>query len=85
MYGEIELYQDALPEDAFRMQRPVDSVACNKDALLSLRSSCSCAVSLSSGLAKLIGRGGLQLINSFIAKGRFLSRVGSCYNPLLSG
>jgi len=44
------------------MQRPVDSVACNKNTLLCLRSSHSCGVSLSSGLAELIGGGGLQLI-----------------------
>jgi len=40
------------------MQRPVDSVTCNKDTLLCLRSSCVCGVSLSSGLPELTGGGG---------------------------
>jgi len=44
------------------MQRPVDSVACNKYTLLCLRSSCLCGVSLSSGLAELISGDGQQLI-----------------------
>ena len=40
----IEQYQDALFEGAFHMQLPVDSVACNKDTVLSLRSSSSSVV-----------------------------------------
>jgi len=58
----IKRYQDELPEGAFCMQRPVDSVACNKDSLLFVRSSWSCGVSLSSGVAELICGGTLQLI-----------------------
>jgi len=76
-YGGIERYPDEFPKGAFRMQRPVDSVACNEDTVLCLRSSLSFAVPVSSGLPKLIRGGGLQLIYSFKAKGRFLSRVGS--------
>ena len=57
-----ELYQDALLESAFRMQRPVDSITYNKDTWLFLRSSRSCGVCLSSNLAELIGGGGLQLM-----------------------
>jgi len=41
---EIEQYQDALFECTFHIQLPVDSVACNKDTWLSLRSSCSSVV-----------------------------------------
>jgi len=76
-YKRIEAYRDALNEGPSPMQRAVDRVACNKDTLWCLRSLCSCAVSLSSGLADLIGGGGLQRILSFKAKGRFLSRLGS--------
>ena len=42
--GAIDQYQDALFEGRFHMQLPVDSVACNKDSWLSLRSSCSSVV-----------------------------------------
>jgi len=44
------------------MQPPVDSVPCNKDTLLCLRSSYSYGVSLSSVLAELICGGGIRLI-----------------------
>ena len=57
-----EQYQDELSGGAFRIQRPVDSLNCNEDTLLCLRSLCSSGVSFTSGLAELIGRGGLQLI-----------------------
>jgi len=58
-HGGIEQYQDGLSEGAFGIQRPIDNFASNKDTLLCLRSSCSCGLSLSSGLAALIGGGGL--------------------------
>ena len=59
------------------MEWPVDIVVFNKNTLLCLGSSWSCGVSLSSGLVERSSGGGLHLISSLKAKGRFVTRVGS--------
>ena len=75
--GGIGRYQDALSEGVFRMQRRVDSVACNKDTFLCLRSSCLCPVSLPSGVwqGTCADAKWRRIAADFRAKGRFLSRV----------